>query len=309
MGDRLIEEKTGHVEDKGLEIRRGDEGYPARLAKLPDPPKSLFVRGLIPSGPMVAIVGSRNADSSVCRFVSRLAGELTKHGLTIVSGGALGIDTAAHEGALDAEGVTVAVIGSGFDFMYPEANRSLFERIEGKGALVTEYSHEQPPTKWTFPRRNRIVAAMASAVIVAQAGERSGALITARIARELGVPLGAMPGAAGDPRNLGSHRLLREGAKMVENPTDVLALVARDREVEQLTLPTFERKAISRAELQSLSSTEVKILDILGSRPVHIDEIIVDTGLGSGETSAAILSLEMAGLVEDRGGKNFVRVE
>ncbi len=309
MGNRVLEEKNGRVDDSGLEIRREDEGYPARLAKLSDPPKSLFVKGRIPTGPMVAIVGSRNADSSVCRFVSRLAGDLSKQGLTIISGGALGIDTAAHEGALESDGVTVAVIGSGFDFMYPEANRALFDRIGGTGALVTEYPKQQPPTKWTFPRRNRIVAAMASAVIVAQAGEKSGALITARIARELGVPLGAMPGAAGDPRNHGSHRLLREGAVMVENPADVLALVAHDREVEQLALPTFERKAISGAEPQSLSSEEIKILDFLGSRPVHIDEIIVDTGLGSGATSAAILSLEMAGLVEDRGGKNFVRVE
>ncbi len=298
--------KKGTASD--MHIGRDNEDYPKGLEKLPDPPDRLHVRGRIPPGPMIAIVGSRNADASVMRFVSRLAGELTEHGLAIVSGGALGIDTAAHQGALDAGGVTVAVIGSGFDYMYPETNSALFAEIARRGALVTEFASQQPPTKWTFPRRNRIVAALAKAVVVAQAGERSGALITARIASTLEVPLGAVPGAAGDPRNRGSHHLLRSGVAMVERAADVLALMERDGAAQQLGLPGVQAAQTKEVDLSGLSTNEVKILDLLGTRPVHIDEIIAGTGFASGETSAAILSLEVVGLIEDQGGKNFVRV-
>ncbi|MCP4606714.1 MAG: DNA-protecting protein DprA [Proteobacteria bacterium] len=299
---------AGIGSDQSLEILRDSTDYPARLKKLTDPPDRLFVRGRIPDGPMVAIVGSRNADPSMRRFVFRLAGELTNHGLVVISGGALGIDTAAHEGTLDAGGFTVAVIGCGFDFIYPEANRALFEQIAEQGALVTEFVPEQPPAKWTFPKRNRIVAALANAVIVAQAGEKSGALITERLARDLAIPVGAVPGAAGDQRYRGSNRLIRNGAAMVENAADVLDLLKNESASGQLDLPNVIRGSISQDIAADLSPSEVKILDLLGSQPVHINEIIVGTGLGSGEVGAAILSLEVAGLVEDHGGKNFIRV-
>jgi DNA processing protein len=301
---------TGYLEandSRGvLEIRRGAEGYPSRLEKLVDPPDRLFIQGSIPQGPMVAIVGSRNADIASQRFVSRLSGDLVQCGIAVISGGALGIDTASHQGALDASGVTVAVIGSGFNYMYPEANRGLFCKISEHGALLTEFSHEQPPTKWTFPRRNRIVAALSSAVVVAEAGQRSGALITARIARELGVPIGSVPGPAGDPRNRGNNQLLREGAHVVENASDILALMQGMDASQQLNLPNLTPRRPSLPV--NLSSTEGKILEILSFKPIHIDEIIVCTGIGSGEINAALVSLEIEGLIEDQGGRNFVRV-
>ncbi len=308
MRNSRVKGTSGIGADRSFEIGRSGTDYPSRLEKLTDPPARLFVRGYLPSGPMVAIVGSRNADASTRRFVSRLAGELTNHGIAIISGGALGIDTAAHEGALDAGGVTVAVIGCGFNFIYPEANRDLFEQIAEHGALMTEFVPEQPPAKWTFPRRNRIVAAMADAVIVAQAGEKSGALITAQMAHKLGIPLGAIPGAAGDQRNRGSNQLIRQRMAMVENVVDILNLIENNKTETQLDLPNTRPDAAIPDNADELSSVEVKILDILGSQPVHIDEIIAGAGLRSGDANAAILSLEITGLIEDQGGKNFIRV-
>jgi DNA processing protein len=195
--------------------------------------------------------------------------------------------------------------------MYPPQNAALFARAEASGALVTEFDAGTPPARWTFPRRNRIVAALANAVVVVQAGGESGALITARIARGLGVPLGAVPGNAGDPRARGCHDLLREGAALVEDVRDVLALVERCGEARQLRLPGIaagSRPQARPAPLENLTGAEKRILDLLGPRPIHIDDIAAHAGLGPGETGAAVLSLEVAGLVEDQGGKNFVRV-
>ncbi len=291
-------------------IKRGDACYPARLERLSDPPSELHVCGTLPDLPAVAVVGSRKADTVSCRFAAKLAGDLSRQGIVIVSGGAFGVDTAAHRGALDAGGATVAVIGSGFDFLYPPENRALFEDIAASGALMTEFAPEQPPTKWTFPKRNRIVAALSLAVVVAQAGERSGALITARMAGELGVPVGASPGMAGDPRNRGNHRLLRQGAPLVESAADVTALISATEKKGQLHLPGVDsgsNKPIPKPEIEH-SPIEVKILDILCSSPLHIDEITAAVGLRPGETSAAVLELELKGLIEDQGGKHFIRV-
>lgn len=297
--------------DEGTEmVLRGDTGYPSRLELLSDPPPRLYVRGSITELPMVAIVGTREADGQMRRLVSGLAAELVSRGLVVISGGARGIDTAAHEGALEAGGATVAVIGSGFNHMYPEINRQLFARIEVSGAVLTEFEADTPPTRWTFPRRNRLVAAMASAVVVAQAGERSGALITARIARDLGISLGAVPGAAGDPRSRGCNQLIRAGAVMVEDVTDVLALLEGEAVPRQLDLSRIASgDGYPRCEaLAGLSAHERTVLDRLGSTPVHIDDIASGAGLSASDVLAAVLNLELAGLVEDRGGKAFIRV-
>ena len=292
-------------------VERGSQSYPDRLEMLPDPPERLFVIGRVLPPPMVAIVGSRNADSEACRYTSRIARELVRNGIGVVSGGALGIDTAAHRGALEAGGATLAVIGSGFDYLYPEANRPLFAEVtERGGGLMTELRHDQPPGKWTFPRRNRLVAALADTVLVVQAGERSGALITARRARELGVPVGSVPGLPGDPRNRGNHALLRKGAHLVEDLGDLLSLMSLPRTKYQLDLPHTGVDPVSEATRLrgNHSPLEVKILEILCSRPLHIDDITARLGIVPSETSAAMLALEIQGLVEDRGGKNFVRV-
>lgn len=295
---------------RAREVAHGSTDYPARLEILPDPPKKLYVCGGLPSSPLVAIVGSRAADTSACRFARRLTMDLAERGIGIVSGGALGIDTAAHQGALDAGGITVSIIGSGFDYLYPSANRDLFARISGSGALLTEFPPEQPPTKWTFPKRNRIIVALASAVVVVQAAERSGALITARWARELGVPLGAVPGLPGDPRNAGNHALLRQGAAMIENANHIVELMKRDQPPLQLCLPKTSSKAsaeVAKVNLDLDPETR-KVLDFLGASPLHIDEISTGTGIPPSLANAAIMALEIEGLVEDRGGRNYIKV-
>lgn len=290
-------------------VTKGQEGYPSALGKLPDPPQKLHFFGNLGGGPTVALVGSRNADTGAIRFTFSLAESLAKQGVRVISGGALGIDTAAHKGALHGDGHTVAVLGAGFEFLYPSENKELFGEIAASGALVSEFDPPQPPTKWTFPKRNRIVAAWSDAVVVTQAKERSGALITAKIAMELGVPVGAVPGTPGDPRNRGAHGLLKRGAALVEDAADVFALMAKPMPATQPTLPGFgDEMKQPVSVMPDLSETETKILNFLSTRPLHIDEISHGLGLMPRETGAVILALELQGLVEDRGGKNFVRV-
>ncbi len=291
-----------------ITIERGRDEYPSALERLSDPPARLLVIGTLKEGPSVALVGSRNADAGAIRFTFALAETLARQGVGVISGGALGIDTAAHRGALASGGHTVAVLGSGFDYMYPPENESLFEQIGALGALVTEFDPPQPPTRWTFPKRNRIVAAMADAVVVTQAKERSGALITAIIARELGVPVGAVPGVPGDPRGRGGNGLLKGGAVLVEDAEDVLRLIARPRIVRQPNLPGIAAKRLQVAPPSNLSKTETEVLNYLSTSPLHIDDITAGLRLSAAETGSVILALELQGLVEDRGGKHFVRV-
>jgi DNA processing protein len=292
-------------------LRRGDSSYPDRLLALPDPPQELYLRGELPqNGPFVSIVGSRRAEPGSKRFAHTLAFELARRGAVVVSGGAMGIDTAAHEGALDGGGTTVAVLGSGFDNLYPQGNAELFRAIAHRGAIVTEFAPPQPPQPWTFPKRNRIVAALSDVVVVVQAGQGSGALITARHATALGIPVAAAPGPAGDPAHRGCHELIRKGAALVENAREALEIVGTRPVGEQLCLPRLpiEDKKASAAPSSGLSAAEVKILNSLGARCLHIDEIAAGTGLGPAETSAVVLGLEIAGLIEDQGGRRFVRV-
>lgn len=290
-------------------VTKGQLGYPAVLGKLPDPPEKLHFLGNLGAGPTVALVGSRNADAGAIRFTFSLAESLAQQGVRVISGGALGIDTAAHKGALQGAGHTLAVLGSGFDFLYPSENKELFEQIAEAGALVSEFDPPQPPTKWTFPKRNRIVAAWSDAVVVTQAKERSGALITAKIAMQLGVPVGAVPGTPGDPRNRGGHGLLKRGVSLVEDAADVFALMSKPMPHKQPTLPGLAaaKKSPSAATID-LSETETQILNFLSTRPLHIDDISLGLGLMPSKTGAVLLALELQGLVEDRGGKNFVRV-
>jgi DNA processing protein len=280
---------------------------------LTDAPKRLFVLGEIPCpwGPAVGIVGSREADLQARRHAAEIAAALAAAGAIVVSGGARGVDTAAHEGAIAGRGRTVAVLGSGLEHLYPPANGPLFERIAaGFGAVVTEFEASTPPSRWTFPRRNRLIAAVCDLVLVVQAPIRSGALITAKIANRLGVPVAAIPGTASDPRNRGNNGLIRAGAGLVECAADVLALMNRAPPFFQLDLPEppprcKETPATAPADL---GEDEILVLERLGREPLHIDEIVAATGLGAARTQAALLTLELAGVAEDRGGKLFARL-
>lgn len=291
-------------------IERGEPGYPGRLELLGDPPERIFVRGSIPDGTMVAIVGARDADPAGCRFAHRLARELVEAGVSVISGGATGIDSASHKGALEAGGRTVAVLGAGFDHPYPKSNVGLFGQLERSGALLSEFEPGVPPSRWTFPRRNRIVAALASAVIVVQASARSGALITAKEARKIGVPVGAVPASPADVRGRGCNSLIRGNAAMIEGVSDVANMLSGSGAVEQLRLPTMKSrgKETPSKALGSLSDEEAAVLERLSATPAHIDDIAALAELTAAQAASALMSLELEGLAEDLGGKVFVKV-
>ena len=306
-------------------IEKNSREYPERLIRLSDPPKILNVQGIIPCEPMIAIIGTRKSDIRINKFTENLAGDLAKRGYVILSGGALGVDTAAHKGALDVNGKTVSVLGSGFDYLYPKSNKSLFDAIKEKGALISEFPDNTPPSKWSFPRRNRLVAAMSSAVIVVSAPVKSGALITARIARNIGVPVGAVPSAPGDFMGEGCNLLIKGGSAMITNVTDVIKIVEKDNFSYQLKLPVnlsmnkngdnagksksikdFNRE--STKLIKGLSEEEKKIWLSLCFEPVHIDDIATQTGLSPKVVGSTLLKMEITGLIQDTGAKRFVKL-
>src|SRR5512133_1099543 len=237
-------------------IRPGEGPYPAALTRVPDRPSELrLVGSLGDPRARVAIVGARHTDE--------YGAGLARAGVSIVSGGARGVDAAAHEGALSAGGHTVAVLGTGVDVVYPAEHRDLFERIlAAGGALVSEQPDGTPGWKSNFPRRNRIISGMSDAVVVVRAGERSGALVTAAWARSQGVPVLAVPGDVRDPLSAGTLRLLREGARVAASAQDVLAAIG----VAPAAEPAYQ------PELPALGAAESALLSALARRPRHAGE-------------------------------------
>jgi DNA processing protein len=279
-----------------IALRRGEPGYPSSLERLPEPPARLRVKGNLGAARRVALVGSRLPDEYGDAMAGALAAGLARAGVSVVSGGAQGVDGAAHRGALDARGHTVAVMGCGLDHVYPAGHRDLFDRIVASGgALLSEYHDDVHPERWTFPKRNRIVAALCDAVVVVRAGERSGALITAGCARRLGIPVMAVPGEVGHPLSAGPLALLRVGARPVASAEDVLA---------DLGLASAGSPAPADPEVGGEAGA---VLRALGRRVRHADDLARATGLGPGAALAALLSLELEGLVEQRPGQLFRR--
>jgi len=283
-------------------IKRSDPGFPLALEALEEPPAELHVAGQLPSGPTAAFVGSRDADEDAVRFIMRTASDLALRGFTIVSGGARGVDTAAHRGALEAGGTTVVVLGAGMNFPYPAENEPLYHRIINEGgAVISEFEHETPPARWTFPRRNRIIAALSQAVIVGPASSRSGALITAREAGRIGRPVGAVPMHPDDPLSAGPNGLIRTGAAVIESIEDVFKLTGQRVKGGQLRLPGIAVKEPPEG------SDESRVFSLIGSKPVHIDDVMQNADLSPSAVSAALVQLELAGLVEQHQGKRFCR--
>ena len=294
--------------------------YPGELRHLPDPPPLLYVRGTLREEPAVAVVGSRRATVYGKFMTDRLVRELARHGIAVVSGLARGIDTAAHWGALRAKGRTVAVLGSGIDVVYPRENGELMERIPESGAVVTEFPFRTPPLALNFPARNRIISGLSMGVAVVEAGEKSGSLITARLALEQGKEVFAVPGSIDSPVSRGTHRLLRQGAKLVESVHDILEEIfprVLFSEVEKQSARMGpDPAALSREERRSgggeigeTGEREAALLRILGDRPVQVDEMIRASGLDSKEVLSLLLSLELQGLVRQLPGKQFVLKE
>ena len=286
----------------------GQPGYPDLLAAIPDPPLLLYIKGCpdLLAGPALAIVGSRNASTQGKANALAFAEALSRAGLAIVSGLALGVDAAAHEGALKGAGSTVAVIGTGPDLVYPARNRALYERIAAAGCIVSEYPVGTPPLPSNFPKRNRIISGLAAGVLVVEAAAQSGSLITARQAAEQGREVFAIPGSIHAALSKGCHLLIREGAKLVDGAGDVLEAMAWSPLAGRRPLP---RLAAAAAEPEAASSAEDdSLLAALGHDPVEPDTLLALVGGTPGELSTRLLLLELAGRVERLPGGQFQRI-
>ena len=285
-------------------VTQEDENYPELLREIYDPPIVLYVKGtLFPRDKnSVALVGSRMTTSYGLNVARKFAYQLAYMGITVVSGGARGIDTAAHQGALSAKGRTIAVLGTGINQVFPAENGPLFEKIIAHGALITQFPFNRPADKQTFPIRNRIVAGMTLGTVVVEANLTSGALITSNFAVEYGRQVFAVPGPIDSPRSKGCHDLIKKGAKLCEGAEDIVT------EFEYL-FPTSNKPQAGGAQLPGLTLTENEklIYEALGSEELFIDEMIVRTGLPASTVSVALLTLEMKKLVRQMPGKVFTR--
>jgi DNA processing protein len=273
------------------------ERYPKLLMEIPDPPPFLYCQGeLKGSEPAVAIVGSRRATQYGLCTATRLARDLAACGVTVVSGMARGIDTAAHWGAVKAGGRSIAVLGCGIDVVYPPENAALCQAVAGSGALVSEFSLGSEPLAENFPRRNRIISALSRGVVVVEAGEKSGSLITARYALEQGREVFAVPGNVTCSGSRGGNGLIKEGAKLVERVEDIL---------EELSLPLPETGGAPASPSFSLTPQEAELYVLLCRGPLQIDDIIVQSALSAGEVSGTLLGLELKGAIQQLPGKHF----
>lgn len=278
----------------------GADGWPAGLDDLPDAPSRIRVAGRLPPiAAAVAIVGTRHADVEALAFARALACDLASAGATVISGGARGVDRAAHEGALDAGRPTVAVLATGFDLAYPSGHAALFATIADTGALVTEASDGTPPLPPLFLQRNRLIAALAETVVVVQAPARSGALSTAAWARRLGRRLFAVPGAPWDPRAEGCLWLLRRGAQVCTSASDVLSV--RPAPAAGAPAPR-SRKRNNSPDIAMLDEDGQIVLNALGSRGRHPDELASSLGLAVARVQGILLALELSGFVREAGG-------
>jgi len=289
-------------------LAHSDPAYPELLRETYDPPFLLYVRGeLKPRDALaVGVVGTRRASPYAREQAERFGGMLARSGLTVVSGLARGVDSCAHRGALDAAGRTLAIIGCGLNHMYPAENRDLAAEIACHGAVISEFPMDTEPARENFPRRNRIIAGLCLGVLVVEAPERSGALITARQAVEMNREVFAIPGRIDHENTAGCHALIREGATLVRDVDDVLAQIGPlpDRVGVQAALPLAEPSS-GAGNAVDAQGVERRILDALEHDPVHIDALCAATGLPVEKISAALMILELKRVVRQHPGKFF----
>lgn len=279
-------------------VALGDARYPQALLQTADPPLLLYTQGdaELLNSPCLAIVGSRNPTPQGAENARAFAEHLGHAGLTIVSGLALGIDGAAHSGALAAGARTIAVVGTGLDRVYPRAHRELAHRIAERGLIISEFNLGTEPLAANFPQRNRIIAGMSLGTLVVEAALESGSLITARHAVESGREVFAIPGSIHSPQSRGCHALIKQGAKLVDEARDVL---------EELRWPRLEPAAIPRAE--ATKAVPDALLDAMGYEPADMDRLQARTGWPTAQLSARLLELELQGLVSRLPGGLYQR--
>lgn len=287
-------------------ITLNDDAYPTRLKEIPDPPPFLYAHGRLPDvTASVAVVGSRHATDYGLQTTLQLCRDLVGLGITIVSGMARGIDTAAHRGALMGGGQTIAVLGSGLERIYPKENRRLFHDIAQTGAVVSEVPLQAEPEAHHFPARNRIISGISLGTVVVEATKRSGSLITAKLAAEQNREVFAVPGNIRSFKSSGTHALIKEGAKLVEHPQDIIdelgpLLKMKEDRLHGSSPPTAPPE---------LSAKEAQTIELMGVYPIHIDDLVRRTALPASQVSSILLTLELKGLVRQLPGKLFTNSE
>ena len=288
------------LEQDGLRVTTPvEETYPSLLREIGAPPPVLYYRGelLETDRVAVAIVGTRRVTSYGREMTIRIAGDLARAGVTIVSGLARGVDGEAHKAALDAGGRTIAVLGSGVNRIYPPEHRNLARRIAEQGAVVSDYLPDTPPDGVNFPPRNRIISGLSLGVVVVEAPDRSGALITVEFAADQGRDIFAVPGPATAANSSGCNRLLREGARLVRSADDILEDLAISRRHE----------AVAIQQALPLGEDDRRLLAVLSSVPQHIDDLAMLADATVAETSARLMTLELQGLARNAGAQHYTR--
>jgi DNA processing protein len=295
-----LDDELARIERLGISvITRDDPDYPYRLAQIPAPPPVLYLKGeLLPEDEVaVAVVGTRRLTSYGREVAARLAGELAEAGVTIVSGLARGIDAVAHQGALRAGGRTIAVLGSGPNVVYPPEHRHLAGQIVEHGVLLADYPPDTKPDAPNFPARNRIISGLSLGVVVVEAPERSGALITCDFAADQGREVFVVPGNVLSAASAGCNRLLRDGARPITCADDVLEDLNLGRRKEQ----------VAAQQALPIAEEERKLLALLGADPQHVDEVAAAAALPIAQASALLLTMELKGLVRNAGAQHYAR--
>ena len=296
-----LEKLWKKIEAQGIKILTWeDETYPQRLKEIDQPPPVLYIRGdYLPDDLFaVAIVGTRRVTAYGRQITEELAAYLATNGITVISGLARGVDAIAHQTALKVGGRTIGVLGSGVDKIYPPEHRGLAEKMMGSGAIVSDYAPGTPPDASNFPPRNRIISGLSLAVVVIEAGETSGALITAEFAAEQGREVFAVPGSILAPQSKGTNKLIQNGALPLLSVNDLM---------QALDLTRMGERKAARKVIPS-DETEARLLNVLSEEPLHVDEIRNQTELPIEKVSATLALMELKGMVRQVGGMNYVAV-
>ncbi len=300
---RFAEEECRRIESAGIRLLTFlDADYPRRLFEIGDPPPLLYLRGVIPSWePAIAVVGSRRASRDGLKTAEKFSAELAAAGILVISGLARGIDTAAHRGALAGGGSTVAVLGCGVDVDYPPENRQLGTNICSEGCIISEFPMGTQPLAEHFPRRNRIISGLSRGVLVVEAVEKSGSLITAQYSLDQGREVMAVPGPIWSISSKGSNRLIKQGAHLVDCIDDILEATRIARQEKHPSLFNSET-AVPRC---NLTPREASVYQLIAQGPRHLDEITQTLELTPGEVSAMVLGLELKGMLQQLPGSYY----